>query len=116
MANDLEQQRTLEARRRAIADALRAIMAEPLPSPAAALPSPGAAIPPAAMAPATALVDPVDPVDAAAEHARHVLEDRLLTEEWDDEEFTERADSMVPPLETVGSMSRRASLALFGHA
>jgi hypothetical protein len=36
-------------------------------------------------------------------------------EEWDDElEDSERVS--VPPLETVGTMSRRASLALFGHA
>jgi hypothetical protein len=62
MANDLEQ------RRLAIADALRKIMAEPLPS--------------------------REPVPAVGV----------------------RSVATVPPIESVGSMSRTASLALFGHA
>jgi hypothetical protein len=92
MANDLEQ------RRRAIADALREIMAEPLPA------------------------RPPTPVDAPDESAVPVPQtsmatsDQAVTEEWDTAELTERGEAMVPPLESVGSMSRTASLALFGHA
>jgi hypothetical protein len=62
MANDLER------RRLAIADALRTIMAEPLPS---REPGPAVQI---------------------------------------------RTVATVPPVESVGSMSRTASMALFGHA
>jgi hypothetical protein len=92
VANDLEQ------RRRAIADALREIMAEPLP----VLQS----------APVDVPLESVEP----APQPSMATADRLVTEEWDTAELTERGDAMVPPLESVGSMSRTASLALFGHA
>jgi hypothetical protein len=70
----------LEARRRAIADALRAVMAEPMPEPAEQ--------PTVEMRPELFLVPA-----------------RGEPDDW-----------LVPPMETVGSMSRTASLALFGHA
>jgi hypothetical protein len=92
MANDLER------RRRAIADALREIMAEPLP----VLQS----------APMVAPLEAVEPIPQPSMAAA----DRVVTEEWDTAELTERGEAMVPPLESVGSMSRTASLALFGHA
>jgi hypothetical protein len=85
----------LERRRRAIADALRAVMAEPLPLPQplpAAQPEPALEIP-------TQSAAPVDPDD-----------------EWNPAELTETGEVIVPPLEAIGSMSRKASLALFGHA
>lgn len=84
---------TLEQRRRAIADALRAIMAEPLP--------------PTVSSPA-----PAQPVDAP-------LTDEWAqgwADEWAEDELTDRGDVIVPPMEPVASMSRTASLALFGHA
>jgi hypothetical protein len=82
----------LETRRRAIADALRAIMAEPMPRRAAAptvdvAPQPGED-PPEPPAPELVLVPA-----------------RGEPDDW-----------LVPPLEAAGSMSRTASLALFGHA
>jgi hypothetical protein len=85
----------LEQRRRAIADALRAVMAEPVPQ---REPVPAAAVEPAPVIPA----QPAAPVES--------------DDEWDTAELTESADVMVPPMEMIGSMSRKASLALFGHA
>jgi hypothetical protein len=115
MANDLEQ------RRRAIADALRQIMAEPLPERqrvAAAAPSvPGPVTDSALTLPASSLPMPAESAESVAgDDAARATEDRLLTEEWDEQERAGRGEPMVPPLESVGSMSRMASLALFGHA
>lgn len=85
----------LEQRRRAIADALRAVMAEPLPPRQpleAAQPESAPEIP----------AQPTSPLDT--------------DDEWDATELTESGDVIVPPMELIGSMSRKASLALFGHA
>jgi hypothetical protein len=105
----------LELRRLAVADALRAIMAEPWPAREAdveilQVAPPEVSAPPVAVACALALAE------SGAAAAARAAEDRLLTEEWDAAELTERDGPMVPPLESVGSMSRMASLALFGHA
>lgn len=107
----------LELRRLAIADALRAIMAEPWPARETDLEilqvaAHEASALPVAVACALALTES----DAEAAAAARAAEDRLVTEEWDAAGLTERDVPMVPPLESVGSMSRMASLALFGHA
>jgi hypothetical protein len=73
----------LEQRRLAIVEALRAIMAEPLPT----------------RQQADEESSPADDWD-----------------EWDEEDFQPLEDSFVPPMESAGTMSRMASLALFGHA
>jgi hypothetical protein len=118
MANDLEHRTNLERRRRAIADALRAIMAEPLPDrqPATPVASVVATLPAERDAYSAAEVAEFEPAAVHDEHAALAAEDRIVTAEWDDEEHIDRPESLVPPLETVGSMSRRASMALFGHA
>jgi hypothetical protein len=125
----------LELRRQAIAEALRAVMAEPFPDrtapsqPAAAAPTPAR---PANPPPLRALVvvtdpDPVavdpPPVAPAPEFAsppplRAALSAHI---DWAEVEELEDLDEdweapSVPPLETTGSMSRTASMALFGHA
>jgi hypothetical protein len=91
----------LERRRQAIADALRAVMAEPLPGP-----KPAATLPARIATPMT--ISELLPV-------RETLAASI---EWDEFEcLTEADDSVaVPPLEVAGSMSRAASVALFGHA
>lgn len=114
---------SLEHRRLAIVAALRAVMAEPLPN------GPR----------------PADtPVAISDTPQRRSLRDVLVAEiDWDEPERLEVLDDVdrsredltspddlstledldddweapsVPPLETAGSMSRVASLALFGHA
>jgi hypothetical protein len=108
---------SLEHRRQAIAAALRAVMAEPLPTPPA----------------------PTEPlVTVAALPERPSLRDTLAAQiDWDEPEHLEALDDLdrspddlssledfdgaseatsVPPLEVSGSMSRAASMALFGHA
>jgi hypothetical protein len=116
MTNDLEHRTNLERRRRAIADALRAIMAEPLPTRHTATPDPAIAVPAPVAVPRQAAAESADVVSGHDEHAALAAEDRFVTDEPHDEHFTELPDSLLPPLETIGSMSRRASLALFGHA
>ena len=94
----------LESRRLAIAAALRAIMAEPLPPRTAA--SQPVSAPPAHPELARLTVDDPDPADDTWDH------------EWDDEDF-EFDDADRIPRAAAGvaaGMSRRASLALFGHA
>jgi hypothetical protein len=94
----------LEQRRLAIAEALRAIMAEPLPEhqqPTGTTDQLAGPEPAAATAPA------VEDTPPSGE---------WNDDEWDDEDFEPLEDAMVPPLESVGTMSRMASLALFGHA
>jgi hypothetical protein len=133
----------LERRRQAIAEALRAIMAEPFPDrtaptpPVAALSRatspPNGTVAPAATVPPPATLDPVAPVASAAPAippAARVADDRAappLREalaahiDWDHVEELEDLDEdwespAIPPLEPVGGMSRTASMALFGHA
>jgi hypothetical protein len=99
----------LEQRRQAIAAALRKIMAEPLPATTAPV----------------AIDEPVflDEPTVAVEPARIDLRDEpdisdaeADVEPWQDDDEAAVADThAVPPLEKVGSMSRVASLALFGH-
>jgi hypothetical protein len=108
---------SLEHRRQAIAAALRAVMAEPIPTP-------------------PALAGP--PVATAVLPERPSLRDTLAAQiDWDEPEHLEALDDLdrspddlssledfdtegeapsVPPLEVPGSMSRVASMALFGHA
>jgi hypothetical protein len=95
----------LERRRLAIADALRAVMAEPLPEP---LPE----FTPAVTAP-TRIATPMTISELLP--ARETLAASI---EWDEFEGLTEADDpvAVPPLEVAGSMSRAASVALFGHA
>lgn len=102
----------LEHRRQAIAEALRAVMTEPLPT--APDPEPVAAPVPA----------PVTVVPAAAAKALDLpsLRDSLTAQiDWDEIEAVEPEDYVVwsppiPPLEIAGAMSSTASMALFGHA
>jgi hypothetical protein len=126
----------LEQRRLAIADALRAIMAEPLPPRQEPIqPAPRVAVEEVALpAPVVDepisidLTEPTEPTtsrevrpaddDLEAEDLEDLedLEDRFfITHEWD-EELEDRSEVSVPPLEAAGTMSRIASLALFGHA
>jgi|SRR5580693_8173025 hypothetical protein len=124
----------LEVRRLAIADALRAIMAEPLPQHL----QPVVVEAPAVDERATSdlvveeiLVAPTLTAEPIADLSTHEidldatlpqpeadddLESRFWTDDdWDDV-FDERPETTVPPLEAAGTMSRIASLALFGHA
>jgi hypothetical protein len=90
----------LERRRRAIADALRAAMTEPaVPTPAKAEPAATAATP-------------------ARPSLREALAAQIDVDEIDpvDPEGDDRAAPPVPPLDLDASLSRQASLALFGHA
>jgi hypothetical protein len=113
---------SLEHRRLAIAAALRAAMAEPAP---------------------IDMIEPVvetvsfDPTPATRQPQRRSLRDALTAEiDWDEPEHVDVLEldrspddlsgleelgedwvtPSVPPLEAPGSMSRVASLALFGHA
>jgi hypothetical protein len=132
----------LEFRRQAIAEALRAIMAEPFPDRTA--PSQPTAAAPAVARPANppprrALVVVTDPVAvdpppvAPAPDPHPLVEPAPLASppplraalsahiDWAEVEELEDLDEdweapSVPPLETAGSMSRTASMALFGHA
>jgi hypothetical protein len=83
----------LESRRRAIADALREVMTEPLSD---------------ASLPLTLVHEPVDDYEEAdAERS----DDPDVVEEIDDESTT----PAIPPLERLGAMSPVAARALFGH-
>lgn len=130
----------LEQRRQAIAAALRAVMAEPLPRkrPVVADRAPVAEPPPPRTLPTLAAQPPVaelprpwvQPIVAAqppvaAPPPRIGLPEMLSVREalaasieWDEvEDLTEDGEvPSVPPLEVAGSMSRAASVALFGHA
>jgi hypothetical protein len=129
----------LERRRQAIAEALRAIMAEPFPDRTAPSPSvaalsratspPTGTVVPAATVPPRATVDPVAPAARVTAPAARVAADAAppLREalaahiDWDAVEDMEDLDEdwespSIPPLEPVGGMSRTASMALFGHA
>jgi hypothetical protein len=127
----------LEQRRLAIVDALRAIMAEPLPPRQEPIPvaQPTAVAEPVLTEPVAE--EPVLPLPVAEEPVvidlteppavretepvaedpqTDDLDDRFfLSHEWD-EELEDRSEVSVPPLEAAGTMSRIASLALFGHA
>lgn len=51
------------------------------------------------------------------ESANQLVDIRLLDHhESDDEDLDDIESPTVPPVEPLGTMSRRASLALFGHA
>jgi hypothetical protein len=105
----------LELRRRAIADALRAVMAEPLPLRTVPTLAQGPLIyapTPVAAPDRAAAVEPA-PIVAERGSVREALASQI---DWDEDVDTEAEGPSVPPLETVGSMSRVASLALFGHA
>jgi hypothetical protein len=135
----------LELRRQAIAEALRAVMAEPFPDRTA--PSQPAAAPesaqPANPTPRPALVIVAGLEPATASDPEHVAPhgpdpDPVIEPEptatpptlraalsaqidWAEVEELEDLDEdwespSVPPLETTGPMSRTASMALFGHA
>jgi hypothetical protein len=108
---------TLEQRRLAIVAALRAVMSEPLPTPTA----PAAVDEPLFVEPAAAATDLV--VDAAPPAVIDLRSDPVLDEAgadfeiWDDEaDEPDDETHSVPPVESLGSMSKAASLALFGHA
>lgn len=78
-------------------------MAEPLPQPvSAAQPEPQPA--------SAAQPEPAPEIPAQATSTVESDDD------WDTAELTQTGDVMVPPMEVIGSMSRKASLALFGHA
>jgi len=105
----------LELRRRAIADALRAVMTEPLPLPSVPKVDQGPLIyaPTPVSAPDRAAA--VEPATIGAK--RGSVREALVSQiDWDEEVDSDAEGPSVPPLETVGSMSRVASLALFGHA
>lgn len=89
----------LEQRTRAIAEALREVMMEPV-------------------YPAQPDVDVAEPVPAAEITPEVTVEEALreVPDRADAEESTESVDVVVPPVETIGSMSAVASMALFGHA
>lgn len=94
----------LEARRLAIADALREVMAEPLDEPVPAPAEAGVANPPVANVvpllsapPLTLVRPPVAEPDGSA----------------DDE--SDATTPAIPPLEPAGQMSPAAAKALFGH-
>jgi hypothetical protein len=107
----------LEHRRRAIADALRAVMKEPL-SRTPAAPTPAAEAP---VIPATSA-----PVAARPQSSGRLLslrESLTAQIDWDEVEPAELQDAdgeaatpPVPPLELDAEMSSEASMALFGHA
>jgi hypothetical protein len=134
----------LERRRQAIAEALRAIMAEPFPDRTAPSPQ-AAAAPPAARSvdppprralvvvtepdpvtvdppPGTPDADPEPRVEPAPLTSPPPLRAALSAHiDWAEVEELEDLDEdweapSVPPLETTGGMSRTASMALFGHA
>jgi len=100
VANDLER------RRLAIVEALRAVMAEPHRIDEATEPTQpeSTRTEPAPAGRHPAWLAPMDELDESAE----------WDEEW--EELDDPDRPVVPPLEAVGAMSSRASLALFGHA
>jgi hypothetical protein len=124
----------LEARRQAIVAALRAVMAEPLPQASAPLHPATRAETVTAPDNATApepLLEPTEPV--GHEHPpplRQALAAEIVWDEVEDLGPLDPAEGLddvetydddwaapsVPPLETAGSMSRAASMALFGHA
>jgi hypothetical protein len=114
----------LERRRRAIADALRAIMAEPHPhaKPVAAAPQPirSAFSEPQVRTLLTTRLAATAVTRPAAPHLPPVREALAASVEWDELEELVDSDDVetpaVPPLEVVGSMSKAASMALFGHA
>lgn len=58
---------------------------------------------------------PPVPVVEPASVATQQLETVDIDDEWGEAELTDPGDEIVPPMETVGTMSRMASLALFGH-
>lgn len=101
--------RNLEQRRRAIAAALRAVMAEPLPAPPASAPT--------VVAPTVETVEfhaPPEPDHMSAD--RPSLRDALTADvDWG-EDAEDWESPSVPPIDTAGSMSEVASMALFGHA
>lgn len=120
----------LELRRQAIAEALRAVMAESFPGraapsqPVAAAPEPARpANPPR---PTLVVATPAPGPEPIVEPARLVsprpLREALSAQiDWDEVEELDELDEdwespSVPPLETAGSMSQTASMALFGHA
>jgi hypothetical protein len=129
----------LERRRQAIAEALRAVMAEPFPdrtapAPSVAAPSratspPAGAVatlattaPPATKTPAAAVTSATLAVPVSNRGAAPPLREALTAHiDWDNVEDLEDLDEdwespTIPPLEPVGGMSRTASMALFGHA
>jgi hypothetical protein len=121
-------QTDLERRRQAIAAALRAVMAEPLPHSKPAVAGPplrGLGARPLFTEAATRTVMTARVAMSAASTAASELptfREALTSQiEWDEfDELPELADDAetpsVPPLEVAGSMSRAASVALFGHA
>jgi hypothetical protein len=114
----------------AIVAALRAVMAEPLPPPHATdaplFVETAEPTEPVAAPEPTAPVAPAPPVAPALMDAPAVIDlrsDPVVDEAggdfeiWDDEADEGDVEThSVPPLETLGSMSKAASLALFGHA
>jgi hypothetical protein len=115
----------LEQRRLAIAEVLRKINAEPLPTLGTTTARPR---PPGtrltlreALRPDPAdddgAIDEVEPDTAEAEHVTEPAIPSLAAhaEDLDDAEQVNESPA-VPPVDNVGSMSRVASLALFGHA
>jgi hypothetical protein len=102
---------SLEQRRLAIVAALRAVMSEPLPAPMAPV---TASEPLFVEATAPVPADPPAVIDLRDEAAHD--DDATDFEIWDDEAEPQGDTASVPPLESLGSMSKAASLALFGHA
>jgi hypothetical protein len=105
--------RSLEDRRRAVAAALRAVAAEPMPAPPVAV----------VVAPVVARLDDLaGRLDEVLERLDSV-ETVLLEAAWDDEPKPEPADGVdgdatvaVPPVDLgEGRMSSVAAKALFGH-
>jgi hypothetical protein len=115
----------LERRRQAIAAALRAVMAEPHPrqTPRVATP-PRRGLgtqPPFTAAPTPAVVTGrvATPTASTAASELPTVREALTSQiEWDEfEDLDDEGETpVVPPLEVAGSMSRAASVALFGHA
>jgi hypothetical protein len=114
----------LEQRRQAVAAALREIMAEPLPATTAPvsidvpvfLDEPAVAAEPAAeLAPEPEPVSAVEPEGIDLRDQPDLAAAEAEFDAWDDDEPAVSDTHAVPPLEKVGSMSKVASLALFGH-
>jgi hypothetical protein len=126
----------LEIRRQAIAEALRAVMAEPFPDRSAASVAPTRTVATTAPWFTPAPVHTAEPPPQPAREpvpAPPTLREALAAQiNWDEvadfdtfgetqAEGVEEVDDgpeppSVPPLDTGGSMSRKASMALFGHA
>jgi hypothetical protein len=124
----------LEARRQAIAAALRAVMAEPLPPASAPLHPATPAESVTAHHTITASEPPLTPAEPVGlEHPPPLRQALVAGIDWDEADDlaplapAEGLDDVesydddweapsVPPLESAGTMSRAASVALFGHA